>query len=443
MPLSPQEQQELAQLESKYGKPKSSSLSPQEQEELKALESKYGQGEQKEAPGLGQRALDYGLRALDYPGGLVRTGAAGLMGVAGKEDFKKALYGQAPTSADYLERGGVDEGFRVNLSPMEGDTSLRDIEGFALDTLSDPLTAIARGVRGAKGLAGKAADVALNPAEKALEGSGRGLYKSGLKKIDERLIEKGAKPVSDLLLDAGKAGTTKKLSAEAKKIATDLANQRATAYERATAFGAKVDMQNVVRNAEEEVARLRRDPGMAQAADNMSELLEKYKAEGPVDIATASEWKTNLYNALPATAFDQTGRVKAPLRKVQKALAQDFKKAIVDAGNKAEKGLGDHIDKINEKWGTLIGAEKPMQMQIRRGNTANNLTSVDAMLGGTVGMYTHDPVSALGAIALKKAADASKTTYARTKGGMGLIKLGRSGLIDPTIRRGLIDANRD
>lgn len=394
-----------------------------------------------EDPGLGSKALDYGLRALDYPGGLVRTGAAGLMGVAGKDDFAKAFRGKAPTSADYLERGGVDEGFRVNLSPAEGDTSLRDIEGFALDVLSDPLTAIAKGVRGAKGLAGKAADVALNPAEKALDRAGTGLYKSGLKKIDERLLEKGAKPVSELLLKEGKAGTTKQLSVEAKKIASELANKRATAYERATALGAQIDMTDVVKNAEAEVARLRRDPGMAQAADNMAELLDKYKSQGFVDVGTASEWKTNLYNALPETAFDQTGKIKAPLKKVQMALAQDFKNAIVDAGNKAEKGLGDHIDKINEKWGTLIGAEKPMKMQIRRGNTANNLTSVDAMLGGTVGMYTQDPVSALGAIALKKAADASKTTYARTKGGLGLIKVGRSGLVDPMIRRGLIDEN--
>jgi len=48
MALSPAEQQELAQLESKYGGQSSSSkLTPQEQEELKALESKYGKKEER------------------------------------------------------------------------------------------------------------------------------------------------------------------------------------------------------------------------------------------------------------------------------------------------------------------------------------------------------------------------------------------------------------
>lgn len=313
MPLSPQEQQELAQLESKYGKPKASSLSPQEQEELKALEAKYGQGEQKEAPGLGHRALDYGLRALDYPGGLVRTGAAGLLGVAGKEDFKKALYGQAPTSADYLERGGVGEGFRVNLSPMEGDTSLRDIAGFALDTLSDPLTAIARGVRGAKGLAGKAADVALNPAEKALDRAGTGLYKSGLKRIDQEVARYGKDPVSDVLMRERITGNAKQIFDKMDELGKKLYGERQEILKSATRSGAEVDMKKAMAKAQSYVDELRKtdNPELIPAINMMQNRINKYLAKGakePEQILRELPTSRYVPEYRPITGYEKGGQ---------------------------------------------------------------------------------------------------------------------------------------
>ena len=121
--------------------------------ELKALKSPTVMGlkadpsmfEQHDLLGEG---LELGARVLDFPGGLIRTGAAGLMGVAGKEDFKKALSGQAPTSAQYLERGGVSPGFEVPKDvPVVGGLTGRDVEGFALDVASDPLTLLSKGYR--------------------------------------------------------------------------------------------------------------------------------------------------------------------------------------------------------------------------------------------------------------------------------------------------------
>jgi len=182
---------------------------------------------------------------------------------------------------------------------------------------------------------------------------------------------------------------------------------------------------------------MRADPGLKPMADSLQETLDRYKAGGKVDIGTLSDWKTNLYNALPQAAYDANGRLSAPAKQFQKALASDFREAIVDAGNKAEKGLGDKIDSINDKWGSLIQADKPMTMQIRRGNTPNLITPVDAMLTGVGTMATHNPIETLGLLAAKKAADASKTTFARTTAGKGLLDVGKSGLLDSAIRQEL------
>lgn len=63
MGLSAAEQEELAQLEAKYGKPKASGLSPMEEKELQDLEAKYGKKSQ-QPQGLVQTALEQGGNAL-------------------------------------------------------------------------------------------------------------------------------------------------------------------------------------------------------------------------------------------------------------------------------------------------------------------------------------------------------------------------------------------
>lgn len=106
--------------------------------------------EKKEEMGPTRLALDLAGRALDYTGGLVRTGAAGVAGmlkdenpVTGK-DVKDTLAGKAPRSAEYLERFGVSPGPGVG-----GIANLRDAEGLALDIATDPLTAIVKAIKGA------------------------------------------------------------------------------------------------------------------------------------------------------------------------------------------------------------------------------------------------------------------------------------------------------
>lgn len=434
MALTQSEQQELAQLESKYGKPKSAGLSPDEARELEALEEKYKTPEQ----GLLGKGLDYGLRGLDYLGGVGRYAAAGIANlpyaaatgksITAPEDLGRVVRGQAPGTAEYMERAGVPDGARVNLSPLEGDTSVRDVVGFAGDVALDPLT-----YAGGAGLLRKG----LRPVGGATEAVGKKMYRSGFKKIDERLVEQGKKKISDVLLESGApTGTTKKLAKNMVKTGDDALRKRADLYKQATDLGVTVDLRFPLKNSEELIAKAtskKASPRLRKKADELMDMLLEYKREGKVDLETLSDWKTGLYDDLPPSAFGPDGKPKGIYSKFEKALANDFKQAIVDAGNKAQKGMGDEIDKLNETLGTVISSRKPTKMQVRRGETTNMATSVDAMLAA---------LASPAALASKKGADVAKTTYARTKVGKGLINAGQSGLLDPVVRQGLVDKKK-
>lgn len=365
------------------------------------------------------------FQAIDYPAGLIRTGLASAGGLLqGKTDIVKpddvisTLSGKAPKSSEYMNRLGVPEGPSMEV-PYFGNVSARDIGGFATDVATDPTTAMA-------------SKIGFNPVGELADKAGKTMYKSGFKKIDERLVENGKPKLSDLLLEEGApTGTTKQIAEKTKTMAGDIAKERGDLYTKATDKGASVDLGYPLEQAEAYLAKMKEDPGLSDLADQLMEKLSLYKKKGKVPIDKLSDWKSNIYNMLPDSAYGANGVVKGPAKQFQKKLAADFRQAIIDAGNKAEDGLGDAIDKANEKWSTLIGSEKPMAMQIRRGETPNLITSVDAILSGHPGI-----------LATKKAADAAKTTYLRTKLGKGLINTGQSGIPQGIINRGLINHER-
>lgn len=122
-------------------------------------------------PGALMTGVDYILRGLDAAGGVVRTASSQISDAAlpvrnkileaiGSDyrekpmyqegDWGRAMVGQAPSSAEQMERAGIPEGSRVDLMPEvkvpftdvtlgKGDSSARDVGGFALDVASDPL----------------------------------------------------------------------------------------------------------------------------------------------------------------------------------------------------------------------------------------------------------------------------------------------------------------
>lgn len=369
-------------------------------------------------------ALKGAGQILDYPGGLMRTGLAsaaatvsGKPGLINDKDVSAALRGQSPTSAEYLERMGVSEGMKVpDWVPLVGGATQRGVEGFALDVATDPLTLLSKGSKAAR------------PIGNATEKAGEKAYKSGFKKIDERLLEKGKESLSDILLKEGApTGTTRQIAEKTGEMAKGIAKDRADLYKKATEKGVTIDLGYPLENAEKKLAKLREDPGLREIAEKLEEKMLAYKNEGKVPIDKLSDWKSNLYDSLPQTAFGPDGQLRGPAKEFVRAMSEDFRKAIVDGANKAEKGLGDKIDALNNKWSSLIAAEKPTAMQIRRGETPNAVTAVDAILSGHPGI-----------LAAKKAADVSKTTYARTKLGKGLMESGKSGILDSVARQGLL-----
>lgn len=486
MALSPGEENERQQLlaEAKGSRPtpvQNNSLSPDEEKERQALLAESGQP-QPESPGLLARGLDTTARTLDYPGGYARGTVAGIAGdLMGKklvtpEDEAAMFVGKGPRSAEYLERAGVTEGPSAEI-PYLGHTSLRDAEGFALDVASDPLGAVWRGAKAAGGLvsrgvekglnalpsmgrfgagargaveavspgisekaipaiskaAGTVTETALNPVGKAAESAGESLYLSGLKKIDQKMDELGAKKFTDVMEENGyPVGGTKDIQKAANDIATKTAQERKGIYDQVNKSGVKIDMKGEYPNVKKIIDRAMRDPQDAEIAEEMQTILGKYQRQADVPIDLASEWKTNLYNKIPKSAYAPNGAV-APLGKqFSQALAADLRQKIIQGGESAAPGLGKKIDALNENWGTLIASENPIALQISRETTRNAATRVDAMLAA----------AAPGVLAAKKAQDIALSTGFKTRVGRGLMSAGQNGAAQGLMNRGLINSQR-
>ncbi len=385
------------------------------------------------SPEAGVAARGIG-RTMDYAGGLVRGGllggalaAKGAMtgnqtdiSNAGRMTSDALSGSKAPATADYLEKLGVPEGAKVSDKiPVIGGASVRGAAGLVGDMATDPMTYLAPEAK---------------VANSAAEAGGKAAYASGLKKIDERLAETGAKPLSDVLLEHGApSGSTQDIQKSAQGIANDISKQRSDLYQAANEKGVTVDLSNSLPNTERVLAKMYRNPGLEDKAAQLNDWLNKYRNAGKVPIDLASEWKTSLYDALPEAAYQEHAGVSNIGQEFKQALASDIRNEIVGAGNKAEKGLGDKIDSLNEDWGSLIGAEKPLALQIRRGTTHNLGTSVDGILMGT---------GHAAAIPIKKAFDLSKTTTARTNVGKGLMMLGNSKAAGGLVRQGLMGAGQ-
>lgn len=395
-------------------------------------QSALGRANLKSLPGA---VPDAAAHAFGLIGGFSRTAIAGTAGLlkdqnpVTKEDWANAMISKAPSTDEYMQRFGVPEGPSV-LGPFSRGPSMRSAVGFLGDVATDPLTWAAS--------AGKT----IKPISEGVESLGKSVYKSGLKKVDERLIERGVKPLSDVLLEHGApTGTTKKIAEEAKNINSASLSEREALYEQVKAAKEKVDIGAAAKKAKKYLAEIvdADDPALEEVAKQLQDRLDRYTAKGFIDVDKASRWKTNIYNSLPQSAYDQHGRMLPQVQDFMKKLGSDFRQAIIDAGEKAEKGLGNKIDKANETMGSIIQAKKPLAMQIRRGETPNLVTSVDGMLAAGTALASHDPTTTAAIMAAKKAADLSKTTYARTKAGKGLIRLGKTGLLEGVSSHGLIN----
>jgi hypothetical protein len=330
-----------------------------------------------------------------------------------------------------MKRMGVGTGDVVNY-PLVGPLSTRDIGGFALDVATDPLTLVSKISKPLSGMnyAGKAADTA-----------GKSMVKSGVKKIDQAVLEKGAEPLSNILLERGISGNSSQIRDATEQILKDTKAERDALHSTADNAVAMIDPNVAFKDAlDKAVALGERDPGMKDLAEKLQNKIQSYIDYGTVPLSQASEWKTNLYNALPEAAYDKFGKLKGPADRIQKSMASGLKNAIETEGNAVIPGLGDKIASANETMQTILASRKPLKTAAKAEKGVNAFTSVDAMLAGGGLLASHDPATAAALLAMKKAGDISKTTRFRTGAGQALMGLGQNPLTTPVVNRALIDS---
>lgn len=447
--------------------------------------------------------LDYGLRALDYAGGLSRTAVAGAVSpftpngeVVGADELTRMVKGQAPSTSEYMDKMGVPEGAKVSL-PLVGDVSARGVGGFLGDVALDPLTyatfgaepllkeaaekAAQKGVgaqaaktlaleggeaaleQGAKklaphtdeaaapGLLSKVANTlspVLNPVGNATEAAGDSLYKSGFKTVDAKLAAKEQAPLSEVMLNNGRpAGTAATMSTEVQKLLDAKMAERQTMYDAINQGGGKVDVLQAMEPSMDRAKEiLRIDPNAGPQISGMEDWLQNYGREGqhvPVDLA--SDWKSRIYNAsLPANAYDPLGRALPVASEMKQQFGRGLKEGIEGAAeNTLGPGQGARMTQLNSDVGTMINAQKKaLPSEVLKSANKNMITPVDAM--GTVISATasHSPWAAVPFAIAKKGADAFNTTAGRTYLGNAVSRAGREGMLDAYTRRALIDANQ-
>lgn len=456
MALSEAEKKELEALEQSVG-----GLSPAEVEELRALEAdpelqaamQGAPAPQPEGPGLGAQALDYGMRALDYAGGVGRYAASGYADLAraaqgqepiGRpEDLQRVLQGQAPTTSEYLERSGAGKMGSAQIPFTDMEVTGRDVVGFAGDVALDPLTYASLGASavGKLGKAGKAAEAALTPMARGVEKTGEKVYKSAFKNVDKHLADTGTKPLSEVMLKEGAPTGNLKATQDftVNELMPKYDAQRQALYSQVDEAGATVDPFYAQEKARDVIQKMQNDPGLRDKAADLGKFVDKYAEEGPVSVGQMSEWKTNLYNALPDSAFRVTESGGKQLsnwgKKVQKALSSGFKEQIERAGDFVQPGLGKEIDKVNESWGAVIQSQKPLAREVKKAETKNMLTQVDAMMGGAM---LADPIMFGGGLAAKKTVQAASTPRGRTN--IGKAMQSAAPWVDPLARRASVGA---
>jgi hypothetical protein len=446
-----------------------------------------------EPPGLIRQALGGAAAGLDYAGGIARTGVADIAdtvsggGKVTGEDWKAALNPSdgklAPDTADYMERFGVPEGAKANLFPEvripftdvklgEGETSVRDAVGFAGDVALDPLT---YATFGASGLAKEGAKQAAKGGLREVLGrgmqgvakgatavsdatmaGGKKLYKSGFKKIDERLLEKNVKPISDVMWERGRlTGGPESLQEQAEVLNKAIEKDRGALYDQADSLGAQVDMESASKKALTESQRLQGVRGAEDVGKSLEDYVKGYYQPKdapqsfnpltlrdepvklpPLSVREASEVKTRFWDSLPDNAFNKVGKVKGDAKKVNKLMGGGTAEEIVNSANKVKPGLGDEIDLLNQDWSSIIAAQKPMMTEVRKANTKNAVSSVDGALGG---MTMANPGAGAAVLAGKKFGDLSKGSWFRTKGGKMMYEAGESKALDPLTRQLLIN----
>lgn len=434
-------------------------------------------------------ALDYALPALDFAGGLMRAGGAGIYeagkmaaaavdpfhtyeeygpSVVKEGDFTRILTGKAPSADEYLERAGIGKGAELSdyLSGMYNETgkgirlqkggwmdpSVRGTIGMALDTATDPLTyatlggsAVAK--QGAKaGFKSSAMrkldtvkEAALHPTKpvgkavektgELIESGGDMLSASGVKNVDLALKERGKRPLSEILIENRIWGTNSTIHDSLDKLSDAASATRNSLYEQATAAGASVKQSNVLTEFSAYTDAIRKKQG-TEAAKDLANQLEEFALKNIPDvdnipIQQASNIKSELRKNLPGNFYSPTGGLKPGVNQAIDELSSIYQRNIVREADKAVPGLGKEINDVNSRWGTIIESDSPVSKEMRKENRKNAITAVDTLGTGMIAATTGNVRNAAIVGAVKKATDVLNSTAGRTGLGRAMSGVGR------------------
>lgn len=437
----------------------SGSGAPSESDDMSELISALNQmgGSQAQVPTAGEvgtGALQTAGKIADYGGGLVRTAGAAAAGAAASalgtppaqpvgtaEDFQKALAGEAPTSAQYMERAGVEEGMSFNF-PKLGRVSQRDVTGLMLDLGTDPFSALAKltkttpimtkFLRKQSPILDRITAVLANPGGSVANELGEAAYKSSFQKLGEKIGQERARGVGKKLIEEGAPIGAKAVQETAEKLSIDMGNIRQGFYDYADQLGASVDLQKPGTFGRSEALlnkwMTQADPATAPLVGDLYDLLNSYKERGVAKLSDVSAFKTQLYHGLPKSAF-QNDRIVGIADQFKNALADDMKRSIIRAGEAGERGLGKSIDKLNEVWGPIIEAQGPLAKQaLIEGRSSALGAQIDALAVAS---------GNIGPAVARKAMEFAQTPYAKRVVGKALMRAGESGFVDALTRRAL------
>lgn len=380
------------------------------------------------------RGVQTAGRVLDYPGGLIRTTAAGTAGllegkpVGTSEDFANAWKGQAPTSAEYLKRLGLDSGGNVLDNSITGKVTLRDLEGFGLDVVTDPFAWASRMLKGA----GTAVDKTLNPASRTAEAAGKGVYKSGMKDMDLAAARQGAKAPSDVLFENRVAGNSQAVFDQMNNLADQLLQKRNDILKQATRGGAETDMHAAVGPAQDFVNQMRKtaNPELHKAADMLQGRINDY-------LSVAAKEPESRFVELPYSkevqVFEKQPEVKGYVANTEKLSSEMGPKNMI--GEMPGESFYSPA-RADDKAVSAVAGPNDQVVSLPQGGqmVTKRVPAIDVGLDQTERVSGPSPLqtSAWKTTAANKAGDAAYDQLARSSEGQGFNKALASGLRQST-----------
>lgn len=477
--------EEQAELNSMQPAEASGGLTPEEQAEMEQLHSE-GHGVMQ----MAGTAMNGVGRVMDYLGGNVRNAVAQgadlkdllRAKLEGREpapitkegDTIRALKGDAPRSADYMERMGIPSGASASdLLPMnysaEGkgfslkkggplDPSVRGVAGFVGDQLLDPLTYLSGGLSAvAKGgdtaalkalllandsglnKGGKVLNAVLNPVESLSRSGSTSAYNKAFERAQAKVGET-PESLASVAQKTGFYGSPQSAAEHFQGIKDTSGKGVGDTLSEAAKGGAVVDSEEALKPVLEEAARLKKlgtpeaDSVAAQMEARVKQLKDTHGPTIPVDIANDAKAMTNRHTNWGNSADSVANEAK---KGFAEPLAAGVKKGVADSDKELYQRLLDN----SKRYSSVADAPDALQMianQVPSQKGPLGGSQVDAMLAGMGAMGAmsgHE--SAMLPFLAKKAGQSVMSFEGRTARGALLNKIGQgsNGITDEALRQ--------